>query len=273
LGWPGHLKGRRLRVNEAVVKHAVLQPSVALRPFVKRFEVVQSLAERMHTLVPNTSLVACFRLDGVVLQDGSSTLPTAILSGLQDRARVFTHLAGSHVLLTMFTEAGAAAFLREPLDLLFNQTTPMDCLVRRPRLNELQERLMESRDYARKTAVIERFLLGELRSERPDPVAEVVATHIQKRHGNVRMEKLARAMGLSLSALERRFRRNVGASPRKFASIVRVQHVIRLRKAGGNLTEIAHRAGYFDQSHFIKDFKNFTGLAPESFFREFSSSW
>lgn len=225
----------------------------------------------MHTLLPDTSLVACFRLDGVALIDGASTLPGAILSGLQDRARVITHLAGSQVLLTVFTEAGAATFLNEPLDMLFNQTMPIDCLMRRSRLDALHEQLVEAGDFRRRTEVLERFMLRRLRTAAPDALAEAAAAHVKNRHGAVRMDKLAGTMGLSLSALERRFRRYVGASPRKFASIARMRQVLRLREAGENMTEIAHGAGYFDQSHFIKDFKRFTGLTPESFFRQFAS--
>ena len=270
-------------MREPDVNHAVLLPSVALRPFVKRFEMTQSLVNRTHTLLPDTSLIASFRLggvaqigvvdgtDGVKVVEGDSTLPVAALSGLQHRARMVTHMAGSHVLLMVFTEAGAAAFLREPLDLLFNQTMPMEFLMRSGRLNELCETLAEAGDFGRGTELLERVLLRRLRAEKhdpsPDPVAVAAAAHIQKRHGAVRMEKLAGAMGLSLSALERRFRRHVGTSPRRFASIVRMRHLLRLRKAGGNLTELAHQAGYFDQSHFIHDFRRFTGSAPESFFR------
>ena len=260
-----------------VLTHAVVAPSARLRRFVRRFEIIETFSERVHTLLPETSAIACFRLDGVALMHGassSSALPSAIVSGVQDRTRSVTHLPGSHLLLTVFTEAGAAAFLREPLDQLFNRTLPMDDFLRRSRLDEVREQLMEAGENAGRVEVVERFLLGRLGSEAsdamPDPVTEAVAAQIRKRHGVVRMEELARGMDLSLSALERRFRRRVGTSPRKFASIVRMRHVLRLRKAGGSLTEIAHRAGYCDQSHFIKDFKSFTGLAPESFFRQTS---
>jgi AraC-like DNA-binding protein len=257
---------------EAAVERTVLEPLAALRPFIKRFEVIQSLTERIHTLLPDTSLVACFRLDGVAIQDGASILPAAVLSGLQDRARTLTHLAGSCVVLTVFTEAGAAAFLREPLDLLFNRTMPMDCLLRRSQLDDVREQLAEARDHARRKEILERLLLGQLRSEAPDPLATAAAARIKERHGAVRMEELARGACLSLSALERRFRKMVGASPRKFASIVRLRHVLGLRHVGGNLTEIAYQAGYCDQSHFIKDFRSFTGLAPRSFFERFPLS-
>ena len=257
-------------MSEAVLTHAVRLPSMRLRRFVKRFEIIETFAERVHTLLPQTSAIACFRLDGVARMHGaSSSLPAALFSGMQDRMRSMTHLPGSHVLLTVFTEAGAAAFVREPLDRLFNRTMPMDLFLRRSPLDEVREQLMEAGENAGRVDVVERFLLGRLRSEAmPDPVTEAAAAHIRKRHGAVRMEELARVLNLSLSALERRFRKKVGASPRKFASIVRMRHVLRLRRAGGSLTEIAHRAGYCDQSHFIKDFKSFTGLAPESFFRQ-----
>src|SRR5579859_4668654 len=259
------------RMSAAVVEHTVLEPWTQLRPFVKRFEVVRSLTERAHTLLPDTSLVACLRLDGTAMLHGGQALPTAILSGLQDRARMLTHLPGSLVLLTIFSEAGAAAFLREPVDLLFNETMPMDSLLRRSQLDDLHSQAAEAAGPARRVEAMQRFLLGRLQIAAPDPLATAVAAEIRKRHGAVRVEELSRAAGLSLSALERRFRKQVGASPRKFASIARLRHVLRLRKTGGNLTEIAYQAGYADQSHFIKDFSAFTGVAPGSFFQRRSS--
>jgi len=251
---------------DSPVRHIVLEPSTALRPFIKRFETTESFAERNHTLLPATSLVACFRLQGTARIAGASILPAGVFSGLQDRARVVTHLTGSHVLLAVFTETGAAAFLREPVDGLFNETMPVDCLEDASQWKDLGERLQGTAELAERIGILERFLLRRLRKERPDPGVAAVTHEIQRKHGTVRIEKLARGVGLSLSALERRFRGQVGSSPRKFASIVRMRHVLRLRRSGANLTEIAHQAGYFDQPHFIRDFRGFTGQAPESFF-------
>jgi len=87
---------------------------------------------------------------------------------------------------------------------------------------------------------------------------------------SVRIEELARQMGLSQSALEGRFRRNVGTSPKQFASILRLKNAVRLRALGHDFTSIAHSAGYSDQSHFTNDFKRVTGLAPSAFFQQSS---
>jgi AraC-like DNA-binding protein len=259
-------------LTEAAVRHTVLEPMAVLRPFIKRFEVTQYPIERTHTLLPDTSLVVCFRLDDTVIRHESRILPAAFLKGLQDSARALLRPAGSSVLLTTFTDVGAAALLREPLDLLFNTMMPLDNLLCRSRLEEVHEQLVEARHHARRKEILERLWLGQLRSAASDPVATAAASRIRESHGAVRMEALARAAGLSLSALERRFRKVVGASPRKFASIVRLRHALRLRNGGGKLTEIAYAAGYFDQAHFIKDFRNFTGLAPQSFFERFQQS-
>jgi transcriptional regulator GlxA family with amidase domain len=87
--------------------------------------------------------------------------------------------------------------------------------------------------------------------------------------GANRIDELTRYIGLSQSALERRFRRIVGVSPKKFAFLVRLRNAVQLRVAGTNLTTVAHDAGYFDQSHFIKDFRRATtGSAPTAFFRQ-----
>jgi len=142
---------------EAAIAHTVLEPMAVLRPFIKRFEVTQYLTERTHTLLPDTSLVACFRLDRMAIRHEARILPAAFLSGLQDRARTLTRLAGSCVLLTIFSEVGAAAFLREPLDLLFNRMMPLDSLLRRSQLEEVHEQLVEARDHARRKEILERL--------------------------------------------------------------------------------------------------------------------
>lgn len=113
---------------------------------------------------------------------------------------------------------------------------------------------------------MEDLLLAQAGEARPDPLVAAAVALIERTEARMRIEELARRIGLSQSALERRFRRFVGASPRRFASLVRLQNVLRLHEAGADLTTIAHAAGYSDQPHFIKDFKRFTGLSPGSFF-------
>ena len=72
---------------------------------------------------------------------------------------------------------------------------------------------------------------------------------------------------ISQSALEKRFRQIVGASPKKFASIVRFKNTIKTYDQNKSLTDLGYEAGFYDQAHFIKEFKHFTGDSPETFFK------
>jgi AraC-like DNA-binding protein len=252
------------------VRLTVQAPCVELRPFVKEFLITESAGEYTQVLLPETGAIAVFRFNGSSLRQGEFELPTSVLSGLQDSARILKRPANTSVIITRFTESGARAFLREPLDLLFDTTMSMDQLFPRSEVGRIEDQLVVAKQHNDRFLILQRFLLGHMRREPPDQLVSAVVAKIKEVNGDVRIGLLARNSGLSQSALERRFRKTVGTSLRRFASIVRLRHIIRLQKHTGNLTEIAYAAGYFDQAHFIKDFKRFTSQAPLAFFRQSS---
>src|SRR5262245_34454434 len=256
-----------------VVKVYVQAPSEALRPLVKRFLVIEFSSAHKDWHLPVTGLVAAFRYKGDLALDGGIKAPHAAITGLWDISRSHDHGRDSAVVLAAFTATGAAAFLRHPSDEFFNATVAMDGLLgRTTELNRVHEQLAEARGHERRIQLVENFLIVRAPNATPDPLVSAAVSRIEEAHAMVRIDELARRVGLSQSALERRFRRVVGASPKKFASIVRLRHVLRLRAKGADFTSIAHAAGYCDQPHFIKDFKRFSGLAPESFFQRASAA-
>jgi len=245
----------------------VQTPCEALRPFVKRFLVVESTVAHRDTHLPDTGLVAAFGFRGDCRLNGGAQAPRAAITGLWDSVRTHAHSRDHAVVIVAFTATGAAALLRPPLEEFANATTDLDAVLDRPaRLDRLHEQLAEAANHAQRIRLVEELLLAHVGKARPDPLVAAAVALIERTQAMMRIEELARRIGLSQSALERRFRRLVGASPRRFASLVRLQKVVRLREAGADLTTIAHAAGYCDQPHFIKDFKRFTGLAPSSFF-------
>jgi AraC-like DNA-binding protein len=167
----------------------------------------------------------------------------------------------------MFTALGAAAFVREPLGDLFNTTMPLDLQVRQSQLQLVEEQLAEAVSHSARAQIYEGFLLEHLHRHVPDPVAAMSIDRIRASRGTLRIDGLAHEAGLSQSAFERRFRRHVGATPKKFSAIVRLRHAVNLHRRGASFTQVAHEAGYSDQSHFIHDFKRFSGVAPETYFQ------
>jgi AraC-like DNA-binding protein len=89
---------------------------------------------------------------------------------------------------------------------------------------------------------------------------------IHKSRGNIRIKELMEQLHTSQSPLEKRFRQAVGSLPKKFASIVRFKNILQQQSSISSLTELGYEAGFYDQAHFIKEFKIFTGDTPESFF-------
>ena len=91
---------------------------------------------------------------------------------------------------------------------------------------------------------------------------------IRRTKGRASVAAIARHVAMSQSALERQFRAAVGATPKAVSRLARLQHICRLWDAGKTLTEIAFAAGFSDQPHLVHDFRLFTGLSPEAFFRQ-----
>jgi AraC-like DNA-binding protein len=246
-------------------------PAENLRPFIKAFLVIESETETgmNNRLLPDTSLVMAFRYKGSVLGEAGDIredLPFAVVSGLRKSARFVNYAENTGNVLVQFKETGAAAFFRQPLHDLFEESLSMDHFVRPRQLSLLEEQLTGAAGNNGRVALIERFLLSRLYDQRPDDLVLAALQKIRLAKGTCKIKDLAGQLYLSQDAFEKRFRKTVGASPKQYASIIRMQSVI--RKGPGKLTEAAYEAGYFDQPHFNRDFKSFTGLTPGDFFRE-----
>lgn len=245
----------------------VQTPCEALRPLVRRFLVVESVTAHGDAHLPDTGCVAAFRFRGTCRLDGATEAPRAAITGLWETVRRHSHSRDHAAVIVAFTPTGAAAWLRQPLEKIGNATVDLEeMLGRRAGLDRLEDRLAGAASHAERIRLVEDLLLAQAGAARPDPLIDAAVALIEQTQAAMRIRELTRRIGLSQSALERRFRRVVGASPRRFASLVRLQNVLRLRATGADLTTIAHAAGYSDQPHFNKDFKRFTGVAPGSYF-------
>lgn len=246
-------------------------PSDPLKPFIRSFAVQQTAAASTYSVLPDTGLVIGFQYTGRLFRvDGeeSRALDTSGISGLTDHSRVFKNVAGTGTILVFFREAGVTPFFRQPLHELFRESVSLDNFMLRSELLSLEEQLAEAPGNPQRIARLEQFLVARMTNIEPDQLVLTALALIHKSKGNIRIKDLAQQLHTSPSPLEKRFRAAVGASPKKFASIVRLKHVLQQYPAAGSLTELGYEAGFYDQAHFIKEFKAFTGDTPEDFFRK-----
>ncbi len=244
-------------------------PCDALKPYVKAFAISESPETSTYKVLPDTGLVIGFQYKGRLSQlknDSKIPLDSSGLTGLHDSFRIFTNSSDTGSVLVYFKEAGAAPFFKQPIHELFRESVSLDNFVLRSELLILEAQLCEAKTDMAKISAIEQFLISRLKQSATDNLVLAALSLIHKTKGNIRIKELMEQLHTSQSPLEKRFRQVVGTSPKKFASIVRFKYTLQLFNPQHSLTELGYEAGFYDQAHFIKEFKNFTGETPETFF-------
>ncbi|MES2689422.1 MAG: helix-turn-helix domain-containing protein, partial [Bacteroidota bacterium] len=116
---------------------------------------------------------------------------------------------------------------------------------------------------------IEAFLLGTLTSaENIDRIAKLSVECILELNGKLSVDELSARLNINRRQLERKFSTAIGLSPKQLSKVIRLQSVLKMMATKGftSLSSVAYEGEYYDQAHFIKDFKEFTGLSPKQFY-------
>lgn len=245
-------------------------PTRSLSPFIKAFRIIESRDELVNRIVPDTSLVMAFRYKGQVsnlANDIKTDFPSFMVSGLRKSGRQINYSKDTGNILVIFKEAGANAFIREPLHELFEDSVSLDSFSGYQHLSIVEEQLAAATNNNQRIDLVEQFLLSKLYNQQPDKLILTALERIHIEKGMIRIKELANSLYISQDAFEKRFRRVVGVSPKQFSYITRMRSIVNDGRKSQRLTDIAFDAGYFDQPHFNKDFKLFTGQTPKDFFR------
>ncbi|MGC4059171.1 MAG: hypothetical protein QM743_13795 [Chitinophagaceae bacterium] len=218
-------------------------PVPELRPYVRHFAVSESGEARSYRVFPETGLVMGLQYRGsLFLMNGSEeqSLHRAGITGITDRYRTFRNAAGIGTILVYFTETGFASFGTTATHELYNLSTSLEDIFGRSVIAATEEHLNECHTDAERISVTERFLLSQLQRREPDRLVAEAVRLIRSSGGTIRIRELNEKLYVSQSPLEKRFRSIVGTSPKKFASIVRFQSVLRQIRTAGALTDMAY---------------------------------
>lgn len=167
-----------------------------------------------------------------------------------------------------FRAGGLAPFTRVPVDELTDRVLRVEDVLG-PAAANVAARLAEASEAAR-IEVLESLLIERLRAQhRATASVDVagIAASIEQSAGQATVEQLAHNAGISRQHLTRVFRERVGVTPKLYARLARFQSSLAYA-AAGEPADAAHAAlalGYADQSHWIAEFKEFSGLTPHRF--------
>lgn len=245
-------------------------PTDRLKPYVKYLVISENPVEQNYKVFPSTTLVIGFQYKGqlaVIKDKAEISLAKAGITGLSDSFKIFKNSANIGTILVYFTEIGITAFSNCPANELFNQSVSLDNLFDKNSVAQTEEKLSNSTTDTERIKIVERFLLAALKERESDKLIVEAVKLIYQSGGTIRIKELNEKLFISQSPFEKRFRKTVGTTPKKFASIVRFNAVINHLDTHKTLTEICYENNFFDQAHFIKNFKQYTGDTPEKFKR------
>ncbi|WP_161554537.1 AraC family transcriptional regulator [Sinomicrobium soli] len=170
------------------------------------------------------------------------------------------------MIVVSFTATGAAQLFRIPQHELLNQIVPFTDVFSASKTLNAQ---LEETDPCQKQALvhIEKWLLQQIPAKAPflySPNIDEACKIIQSCEGHIRIDELCQKVGMSQRYLESHFKEMIGVSPKLYCRISRFIAVYQsiLQNSHVEWGELVYRYRFFDQAHFIRDFKAFFGYSP-----------
>lgn len=182
---------------------------------------------------------------------------------------VFRVSGPSRVFGIRFHPSAAAFFLNDDVSSLNDRVYELTGIVGSS-VVDLHSRLQEASSDAQRIGMVNNYLLKKISGQtnvldRIDLVRRVMDEMTRKDFFD-NIENVAERYGITSRYLQKVFVRQTGLTPKLYSKINRFQNsLILLGQENESLTSVAYSSGYFDQSHFIREFKSFTGITPGLF--------
>lgn len=142
-------------------------------------------------------------------------------------------------------------------------------LVLKGNINSLEDQLFSTSSITEKLELISNYFGNIAKSSisKRDFFFEDLVKVVINSGGNCSISDMAENMNVSVKTIERKFKSKLGIGPKKYARLVRMVNTLKQSRESISLTELAYDNQYYDQMHFVKEVKNFTGLTPAKFFQ------
>lgn len=254
-----------------IMQYTVYSPSGPLSPYVKYYWTLEdSNPGNRERIFPDGCMELIFHYGDLFKKYSNFTdarnQPRSFIHG-QLKSFIEVKSTGKIGIFSVrFKPDGLSAFLRMGVDELAENVVSVHDLWG-PAGRTLEAKMVEAPSSLERIKIIEEFLISHLQARRDQAIRYCVQAIMSAGHSQS-IEMLSKEVNLGRRQLERKFISTVGLNPKFLTRIVRFQNTLQCieRNPMDPLTGIAYSGGFFDQSHFIRDFKEFTGLSPKQYF-------
>ena len=193
--------------------------------------------------------------------------PVGWLSGMQKSYLLIETFDGSHFVSVRLKPWGAWRVLREPMQLVTGEV-PDNRDLWGNEANDLLERLLDAPNPFARFDLLEQQVRRRLDLRARQDTAMVEASRrLRRSQGRLRIGALCKDIGTSRATLGRKFREQVGLTPKTYARVVRIDALMGHLATHGteHWAMLAEDFGYHDQAHLAHDFREFCGATPEEY--------
>lgn len=252
-----------------------IPPAPEISSYVRFFWVLESNASGEHPYIHRSLADGCceiiFHYQGKfdeVLTDGS--LVSSLYSGVSGPSQKFSRFCireGFGIFGAYLYPFAVSLLFGIPTSALSNNIPDLATVLGQEG-RDLEEQIILAPDNNTRIQILKIFITSKLRSFKsyqPSVVSAIL--HIINMKGIVNVKDVAVQHNLSTRQFERNFKTWAGFGPKLYSRIIRFQAATSKYKGKHkSLTEVAYDCGYYDQSHFIHDFKEFSGFHPKQYF-------
>lgn len=194
-----------------------------------------------------------------------NTFRNAWFTGLFTQPILYLSEQNASTLAIQFEPYGLSTLLGIPAQKLKNRMVEAELILNHSIL-DLREKLMELRSFQERIAAVEHFLLHTFTTKQPKTGLVKAVVHDQ-RFQEVTLKKISNQIGYSQKHIIHAFSQTIGTTPKKLQTLWKINKSLALlhSKRLCSVSQIALECGFFDQSHFIKSFRQITSMTPQAY--------
>lgn len=247
----------------------IIYPLPTLAPFVKYYWVFERnyLVPAIERGIPIGCMQLVFHRKNCVFSTAINDFqPKAFIEGQMSSYWDLHYEGENETIAVTLTPHGAQAFLGTSIVEFYNKNIPIECVADK-QLSELQQAVLDADDKMECIGIIERYLLKRLTQLNPNIASYEYTIQQMESNSNTSIKQLSNISNICYKQFNRRFVNNIGINPKYLTRIIRFQKTLSVLQNGGsyNLTELAFKCGYYDASHILKEFREFSGYTPNEY--------